>query len=153
MQIALLGPNPETIGLVAGLDDLDYLSAYDHPAFTSLAKLMRVLDPSESQQTQELHEVAAGLDKELKKWRTLHLGIARNYLADIPEGTGGTSGASYLRTSVQRTIDAVEEALTSTAHGAAAQAGDSGDEGLWPEEHRIARRLSRPSLPYLSQDN
>lgn len=153
MQIALLGPNPETIGLVAGLEDLNYLSAYDHPAFTSLAKVMRALDQSNSQYAQELHGVAARLDKELKKWRTLHLGIARNYLADIPEGTGGTSGASYLRKSVQRTIDAVEEALTSTAHGEPTQVDDPGEEGLWPEEHQIARRLSQTSLPYLSQDN
>jgi hypothetical protein len=43
------------------------------------------------------------LRRELYKWRSLHLGIARRYLADLKEGTGGTSGPPYLKRSVRDT--------------------------------------------------
>jgi tryptophan 2,3-dioxygenase len=153
MQIALLGANPDTINLIAGTSDLEELSAYDHPSFTSLAHLMAKIDPSTSSTTQVLHDSASALDKELRKWRTLHIGIARNYLADVPAGTGGTSGAPYLKLSVQHTIRAAEEAVSSRVRSDHSHRGEHRDDPLWPEEHRVARRLSRTALPYLNQDN
>lgn len=152
MQIALLGVNRSTIALITGTDDLQDLSAYDHPSFTSLAHLLAELEV-QTQPAEELQKTAADLDRELRKWRTLHLGIARNYLADLPEGTGGTSGASYLKLSVQKTIRAAEEAIGSRTQQRESELDDHVADPLWPEEHLVARRLPRAAVPYLSRDN
>ena len=42
------------------------------------------------------------LDRQLLSWRGAHLFFAKVYLADIPVGTGGTSGAPYLQKSPER---------------------------------------------------
>jgi tryptophan 2,3-dioxygenase len=154
MQIALLGANPDTMALIAGVPGLEGLRGYDHPAFTSLAHLTRSISDDASAHAETLRASAAALDTELRKWRTLHLGIARNYLADIPTGTGGTSGPEYLRLSVQRTIEAVEEALSpDVRYPPEENAARYSEELLWPEEKSIARRLSNTTQPYLTPEN
>jgi len=51
-----------------------------------------------------LLETARELDSKLLTWRGLHVGFANLYLADIPVGTGGTSGAAYLKLFLRNTL-------------------------------------------------
>jgi tryptophan 2,3-dioxygenase len=104
MQIALTGANPETIKIIASIDELKDLRLYDQPSFTSLASLAHQVGDARRAERASLGESIDGLSKALLKWRKLHRGIVRTYLADIPEGTGGTSGPSYLKRTVDMTI-------------------------------------------------
>lgn len=70
-------------------------------------------------------QAARTLDRKLLSWRGLHLAFAVEYLATVPLGTGGTSGAPYLRLFLRDTLfeetrkefDADPELFETIAHG------------------------------------
>jgi tryptophan 2,3-dioxygenase len=151
MQIVLVGANPATIGFIADVDDLQGVAAYDHPAFPSLASLLKAAIVVESPAAGPLREGAAALDKELRKWRTLHLGIARKYLADLPMGTGGSSGPSYLKLSVQHTMQAAGDALNPDGGHEAVYGGECDEhDAQW---RQTTKRPVFSVAPPLSRDN
>jgi tryptophan 2,3-dioxygenase len=51
-----------------------------------------------------LLEAARSLDRKLLAWRGLHVAFAVEYLAGVPVGTGGTSGAPYLKLFLRDTL-------------------------------------------------
>jgi hypothetical protein len=150
MQIALTGVNPETIGVIVDVDELKDLSQYDQPWLTSLAQLTHVASGAERTDGPSLGECIDALSKALLKWRKLHRGIARIYLADIPEGTGGTSGSSYLKRSVDTTI----ASAAASANGNGGQPEEEPPDGLlsWPQEADIVARLGQ-AQPVLTTHN
>jgi tryptophan 2,3-dioxygenase len=102
MQITLTGVHPDTIKVLVDIDELCDLQHYDQRDLTSLAQLAAAfLDTGGAS---ALSQRIESLSRALLRWRKLHRGIARNYLADVPEGTGGTSGPSYLKHTVEETI-------------------------------------------------
>jgi tryptophan 2,3-dioxygenase len=153
MQIALTGVNADTIKVITGIDELQDLEGYDQPWFTSLAHLAKSIRSEDSSHAPMLTQHLDALSKELRKWRTLHHGIARNYLSDIPQGTGGTSGPQYLKHTVQDTIAQAAEALRSDVRNPQPRKLDQyRDENLWPEENSVARRLGQ-TQPVLTPAN
>jgi tryptophan 2,3-dioxygenase len=153
MQITLTGVNPDTIKLITGIDELQELELYDQPWFTNLVHLALPVRSEDTTSARDLTQHLDALSKELHKWRTLHLGIARNYLADIPQGTGGTHGPEYLRLSVKGTLEGVTEALQSDVRSPSPRSFEHlHGEVLWPEEHSVARRLAQ-AQPVLTPSN
>jgi tryptophan 2,3-dioxygenase len=152
MQIALSGVNPNTIQIVTGFDDLQNLASYDQPDFASLVRLSDSDEASGPPRAPTLSRELTALRRELYKWRTLHLGIARKYLADIPEGTGGTTGPLYLKRSVR---DGSAPTPSSTqCSGRHAPSHDSGDP-LGPSDGPKVRAIpgSYPAQPILTSAN
>ncbi len=106
MQIALTGVNPATIDVVAGVEELRELKLYDQPLYATLADLTAPLYADARSPTHSLVDHCDRLSRELRKWRKVHRGIVRDYLATRPQGTGGTDGAGYLKHAVDTTIAA-----------------------------------------------
>jgi tryptophan 2,3-dioxygenase len=152
MQIALTAVNPDTIGVIVNVDELHDLGLYDQPWLTSLAHVAPTAPDEKGGDGASLSESIAALSKALLKWRKLHRGIARIYLADIPEGTGGTSGPSYLKHTVDSTIVAAAETLQRAAADSGSEATKNLYEELWPEEHDIACRVGH-AQPVLTSRN
>jgi tryptophan 2,3-dioxygenase len=153
MQIALTGVNPDTIKVIVGIDELADLGLYNQPLFTSLAHLATSARTETTGQSPSLDGRLEALSKELLKWRKTHRGIARIYLADVPDETGGTSGPAYLKHTVDDTISGAAEALRADSPPRASPlAGHPWEESLWPEEQSIVRRLGH-AQPVLASSN
>ncbi len=103
MQIALTGVHPATVDVVVQVDELTGLRFYDQPWFVTLSDLAAPLYADGGHQLALTRHLDA-LSHELRKWRKVHRGIVRSYLASRPQGTGGTNGAEYLRHTVDTTI-------------------------------------------------
>ena len=80
----------------------DMLSPYG-PGFLCLRDVLKSIEPDGNDAASML-ETARELDSKLLTWRGLHVGFANLYLADIPVGTGGTSGAEYLKLFLRNTL-------------------------------------------------
>lgn len=105
MQITLFGPDAGTMRALAEIDEMRDLLRYDDPAAPNLARLATDAIADGASAAGELSAQVGALDKELLKWRTLHKGIGRTHLPPAAEkGTGGTSGVSYLRRSLDQTL-------------------------------------------------
>lgn len=144
MQIALTGAHPGTIGVLTQIDELRELRFYDQPGYLTLADLAArgCLD---ADTRRELAYHLDAIDHELRKWRKVHRGIVRNYLATRPVGTGGTNGAEYLKRTVELTIAGSHR----DRHGAT-----PGSQAL-PDLPREVSAVSEPrgARPVLSEDN
>ncbi|HLO68924.1 MAG TPA: hypothetical protein VK188_18010 [Holophaga sp.] len=74
-----------------------YSAVYPHETATDLKKLVQELEPGhEKGPVGRFIASAKALDQALFDWRRVHLGVARNYLADL-DGSGGTPGFAYLK--------------------------------------------------------
>jgi tryptophan 2,3-dioxygenase len=89
-DILYRGADEKKLPHLAELDHLRDLVSWGHPALRSLAAFLRdAPDP--------VVAAARELDATLLQWRGLHLAFAKTYLPPGVVGTGGTSGAEYLR--------------------------------------------------------
>ena len=134
MQIALTGVHPDTIKTVKSVDELKDLRLYDQPLFTTLAHFASSAKIRHSHEPL-MHDLEV-LSKELRKWRKVHRGIVRLYLAESPEGTGGTDGPDYLKHTVDTTISGTAELLRHVAK----ERSDS-----WPKRDRDFDLLPKES--------
>lgn len=80
----------------------DMLRPYG-PEFSCLRDVLKSIGP-DGDDAASLLETARELDSKLLTWRGLHVGFANLYLSDIPVGTGGTSGAAYLKLFLRNTL-------------------------------------------------
>jgi tryptophan 2,3-dioxygenase len=123
MQITCQGVDEKKIEVLSKTPEVSDLLLCAHPSFLSLSNLLINLEEDGADGLEEVRTQAQALDRHLYTWRRLHLGIAREYLADlmcpsmlgtvgvtaglsnssagavsgvIPVGTGGTSGPPYL---------------------------------------------------------
>jgi tryptophan 2,3-dioxygenase len=104
MQVSLMGVNPATIDTVTEFEGLQDLRICDQPDFVSLATLACKHNVTLSPHHAAWTEILCALRKELYKWRTMHVGIVRKYLAGLP-GTGGTTAVEYLNRSLRDPVD------------------------------------------------
>jgi tryptophan 2,3-dioxygenase len=104
MQIALTGAHSETIDIVAAVDELRELKSYDQPWYVTLSDLAPSPDTAPGSPLFALRQSLDALSRELRKWRKVHRGIVRGYLAARQQGTGGTTGADYLKHTVDTAI-------------------------------------------------
>ena len=112
MQVSLMGVNPATIDVVTEFEGLQDLRVCDQPDFVSLATLSRERNVAVSPHGPAWTEILCALRKELYKWRTMHVGIVRKYLAGLP-GTGGTTAVEYLNRSLRDPVEDAEAASES----------------------------------------
>jgi tryptophan 2,3-dioxygenase len=96
MDTLLHGLNTEKLEHFRRIAHLKPVLCFCDREFVSLKQA--VLDTEESQpQWREVWAACRQLDKDLLTWRGLHLGFAKRYIPHGAPGTGGTSGARYLR--------------------------------------------------------
>jgi len=76
----------------AKIDHLGFMSHFRHKSFLHLGAALERFAASPL-----AVQAARDLDRKLLAWRGAHLGFAKLYLADMPRGTGDTSGAPYLQ--------------------------------------------------------
>ena len=96
MELYFRGMNPDKKAHFAQTPHLKFLTSCAHPLFLHLGTALGKLDEHHSD-CAEVFQAARELDKQLLSWRGAHLFFAKVYLADVPSGTGGTSGAPYLQ--------------------------------------------------------
>ncbi|MER7464220.1 hypothetical protein [Streptomyces sp. NPDC097981] len=105
LHIHLLGVHPEKAEALAEATENAYLLMHQNPDFEPLRELLRWV-PAEKAGRRVL-DAAHRLDQELFAWRKIHYGVALRYLPTEATGSGGTSGAPYLRSFYQdRLFDA-----------------------------------------------
>ncbi|HTU47837.1 MAG TPA: tryptophan 2,3-dioxygenase family protein [Bryobacteraceae bacterium] len=105
MDIHLFGFSEHKRALFQRIPHLRQMQSYDHPGFCCLRdELSRLQATVKGEAADALLQIARKLDRKLLKWRGLHVGFARTYLSDAGIGTGGTSGASYLKLFLKNTL-------------------------------------------------
>lgn len=105
MDIHLFGFNEHKRALFGRIPHLQDLVSYSHSSFVCLRDLLTSVPSNRSDsEAASLLETARQLDNRLLTWRGLHVSFAQLYLADIPIGTGGTSGAAYLKLFLRSTL-------------------------------------------------
>jgi tryptophan 2,3-dioxygenase len=102
MDVHLFGLSQHKLALFQRIPHLRNVLRYYHPGFVCLRDLLQSVSPDGD--GGPLLETARQLDHKLLTWRGLHVGFAQLYLADIPVGTGGTSGAAYLKLFLRNTL-------------------------------------------------
>ncbi|MGG8406918.1 hypothetical protein ACM614_10010, partial [Streptomyces sp. 12297] len=119
LHIHLLGVHPEKTGALGEATENAYVLMHQNPDFEPLRELLRWV-PDEATGRQVL-DAAHRLDEELYAWRKIHYGVALRYLPAETTGSGGTSGAPYLRSFYQdRLFDADRSLLPQHRFGQAA---------------------------------
>ncbi|MFL6282683.1 MAG: hypothetical protein ACJ74Q_05900 [Pyrinomonadaceae bacterium] len=103
MDVHLFGLSENKLALFKRIPHLRNVLRYYHPGFLCLRDLLRSV-PASGGDAAALLETARQLDSKLLNWRGLHVGFAQLYLSDIPIGTGGTSGAAYLKLFLRNTL-------------------------------------------------
>jgi tryptophan 2,3-dioxygenase len=96
MDIYLRGVNTQKAEHFKAVDQLKVLLRYTDPRFVSLKQALARCDEQASE-WQEVFKVSRELDRQLLTWRGLHLSFAKVYIPAGLPGTGGTSGAPYLK--------------------------------------------------------
>ncbi len=92
MEAYFRGMNADKKEHFSKIGHLKFMSHFQHRSFLHLGTaLERFAAPARA------IEAARDLDRKLLAWRGAHLGFAKLYLADMPHGTGDTSGAPYLQ--------------------------------------------------------
>lgn len=104
MQIFTQGMDARKVAMISTIPEVVDLLHYDHPDFVDLRKLLVSVSENTSYRIDKLLYKAEELDKALYAWRCIHLGIAREYLPQSVEGTGGTHGSPYLEAHYRRRI-------------------------------------------------
>ncbi|MEU9028665.1 hypothetical protein AB0D46_14240 [Streptomyces sp. NPDC048383] len=95
LHIHLLGVHPEKVEALGEATENSYVLMHQNPDFEPLRDLLRWVPDEES--GQRVLDAAYRLDQELFAWRKVHYGVALRYLSPEATGSGGTSGAPYLR--------------------------------------------------------
>ena len=100
MEIRVEGFRNEKSDVLRESAELSDLLSPENRNALGLKPAMRQSEPAVGSRVEwaALVDATQALDKALYSWRALHLGVARNYLPTDIEGTGGTSGVSYLET-------------------------------------------------------
>lgn len=105
LDIHLFGFNEHKRALFGRIPHLQELVNYSHPSFVCFRDVLSAIPSNNNDsETASLLETARQLDSRLLTWRGLHVSFAQLYLADIPVGTGGTSGAAYLKLFLRSTL-------------------------------------------------
>ncbi|GGV70982.1 hypothetical protein [Streptomyces griseoloalbus] len=105
LHIHLLGVHPEKVEALHEATENAYVLLHQNPDFEPLRDLLHRV-PGEAAGRHVL-DAAHRLDQELYAWRKIHYGVAVRYLPQQSTGSGGTSGAPYLRSFYQdRLFDA-----------------------------------------------
>jgi len=105
LEIQLFGLSDHKLALFERIPHLRSLRRYYHPGFVSLRDELASLPATRhTAELESMLEAARQLDSKLLTWRGLHVSFAKFYLSDIPIGTGGTSGAAYLKTFLRNTL-------------------------------------------------
>lgn len=105
LEIQLFGLSDHKLALFERIPHLRNLRRYYHPGFISLRDVLAPLPATRNtDELESMLEAARRLDSKLLTWRGLHVSFAKFYLSDIPIGTGGTSGAAYLKTFLRNTL-------------------------------------------------
>ncbi|MCA1568218.1 MAG: hypothetical protein LC803_21755 [Acidobacteria bacterium] len=103
MDTLLHGLNTEKLEHFRRIEHLKPVLCFCDKDFVSLKQA--VLDTEESRpEWREVWAACRQFDKDLLTWRGLHLGFAKRYIPQDGPGTGGTSGARYLRQHLFRGI-------------------------------------------------
>ena len=103
MDVHLFGLSENKLALFKRIPHLRNVLRYYHPGFLCLRDLLQSV-PADDDDAASLLETARQLDSKLLTWRGLHVGFAQLYLSNIPVGTGGTSGAAYLKLFLRNTL-------------------------------------------------
>jgi tryptophan 2,3-dioxygenase len=96
LDVLLHGVNRHKVEHLHRFDHLRAVVQIGHERFMSLREAVRTVDTTTADGVCLL-EACQHLDRSLLTWRGLHLSFARAYIPDHGPGTGGTSGAAYLR--------------------------------------------------------
>jgi tryptophan 2,3-dioxygenase len=105
LEIHLFGFNEHKRALFERIPHLQGMVNYSQSSFVCLRDLLSSVSPnSNDAEAASLLETARQLDSRLLTWRGLHVSFAQLYLADISVGTGGTSGAAYLKLFLRNTL-------------------------------------------------
>lgn len=119
MQIITQGVDEQKILALDENPDLRGMLNLNHGGFLHLCTLVRKSEREDWPERETFVSQAKILDDALYMWRAIHLGIARGYLPPETEGTGNTSGASYLaRSYAQRIITDAQTYRAQTPHRA-----------------------------------
>lgn len=122
LHIHLLGVHPEKVEALHEATENAHVLLHQNPDFEPLRDLLHRV-PDEAAGRRVL-DAAHRLDQELYAWRKIHYGVAVRYLPPQTTGSGGTSGAPYLRSFYQdRLFDADRSLLPQ--HRSAATAAPS----------------------------
>lgn len=105
MDVHLFGLSQHKVALFKRIPHLRNVLRYCNPGFDCLRDLLLRLPLSSKDSDEALMvETARQLDGKLLSWRGLHVAFAREYLTDTGAGTGGTSGAAYLKLFLRNTL-------------------------------------------------
>ncbi|MFB7776796.1 hypothetical protein [Streptomyces bauhiniae] len=96
LLIHLFGIHPEKTEALAEATENNYLLLYLNPGFLPLRSLLQEAARA-GDAGRTVLDAAHSLDTELFKWRRVHYGAAVRYLPPTGGGSGGTTGAPYLR--------------------------------------------------------
>jgi tryptophan 2,3-dioxygenase len=96
LDVVLYGLASKKIEYLRRLGHLEPLVRMADARFVSLRDTVRRADGATPASAQFL-DVCRQLDRSLLMWRGLHLSFAKTYVPHQGHGTGGTTGASYLR--------------------------------------------------------
>ena len=103
MDTLLHGVNTQKLEHLQRIEHLKAVLRFCDQRFVSLKQALLLTDEAQPE-WKELWAVCRQLDKDLLTWRGLHLGFAKLYIPHGLPGTGGTSGAQYLKQHLFRGI-------------------------------------------------
>lgn len=105
LDIQLFGLSEKKVEHFRRIPHLRHLLAAVQPHPPTLREALAPLRAAERQKgVASVLSVARELDRKLLGWRGLHVAFAVEYLAETPVGTGGTSGAPYLKQFLHDTL-------------------------------------------------
>jgi len=108
LDVVLHGLNNGKMPHLLGFNDLRGIRRHGDKRFISLRTAVQQT-PQQGEACQTFREACRRLDRTLLTWRGLHLSLAKTYIPNEGRGTGGTSGAAYLREHLRRGIFDNEE--------------------------------------------
>lgn len=92
----LFGIDAAKVTVLDAAPETRHILHYSNARFVTLWQALHTID-LEDPAASAVIDAAARLDAEMHRWRGKHYGVAVKYLPPETEGTGGTSGAAYLR--------------------------------------------------------
>lgn len=105
MDVHLFGLSEHKVALFQRIPHLNNLLRHSPRGFDCLRDLLLTVPQNgNAGDAASLIKTARQLDSKLLTWRGLHVGFARQYLTDEGIGTGGTSGAKYLKLFLRNTL-------------------------------------------------
>lgn len=107
LDVHLFGLSEHKVALFNRIPHLRNVLRYSPRGFDCLRDVLSALTQNSNGDDDDkaaLIKTARELDSKLLNWRGLHVGFARHYLSDTGTGTGGTSGASYLKLFLRNTL-------------------------------------------------